>query len=355
MKYIGVDLHQNFSQIFLHDKETEETIERRIPNEFDAISSFFTQFDGDCKVAIEATRNWYWLVDLLQSMGTDVILSNPVQTKAIAYARVKNDKVDARMLSQLLENDLLAEAWIPSPEQRRVREMLRMRLRLVKIRTMAKNVIRSSLAKLNVRTEHQDIWRGRGREELESVTLEEPYDMIIDQLLEIIDLATDFIMRWERKVKERVKKDKEAMDNCRLLETHPGIGDISAFTILYESGPISRFSFLDDYIPYVGLSPKTRGSADKYRTGHLSKQANMYLKWIYVEIATHIIRMGKGPLWLYYQKKRWHRGKPVAKIALAREIATDVYFMLRDNIDYATFLKRGKERRAGHASEKANL
>lgn len=109
MKYIGVDLHQNFSQIFSFDKDTGETLERRLPNEFDAISGFFSQFDRDCKVAVEVGRNWYWFVDLLQSMGIDVMLSNPVQTKAIAYARVKNDKVDARMLSKLLENDLLTK------------------------------------------------------------------------------------------------------------------------------------------------------------------------------------------------------------------------------------------------------
>jgi len=149
MKYIGVDLHQKFSQIFSLDKETGETIEKRVPNEFDAIGKFFSQFDSDCKVTVEATRNWYWFVDLLQFMNIDVTLSNPVQTKAIAYARVKNDKVDAKMLSRLLENDLIPEAWIPSPEERQIREMLRMRLRLVKIRTMTKNVVRSSLAKLN--------------------------------------------------------------------------------------------------------------------------------------------------------------------------------------------------------------
>ena len=82
----------------------------------------------------------------------------------------------------------------------------------------------------------------------------------------------------------------------------------------------------------------------------------MYLKWIYVAIATHIIRMRKGLLWNYYQKKMWHRGKPVAKIALARKIAVDVYYILKDKIDYSTFLDRGvQKRRAGHTSEKASL
>jgi len=94
------------------------------------------------------------------------------------------------------------------------------------------------------------------------------------------------------------------LNSCKLLETHSGVGDISVFTILYESGPINRFPFPDRYIAYVGLAPKTKGSADKYRTGHLSKQANMYLKWIYVEVATHVIRTGKGKLWDYYQKRR---------------------------------------------------
>ncbi len=327
-----------------------------MPNEFDAVGKFFSQFGSDCKVAVEATRNWYWFVDLLQSMSIDVTLSNPVQTKAIAYARVKNDKVDARMLSRLLENDLIPSAWIPSPEERRIREMLRMRLRWIKIRTMTKNVVRSSLAKLNVKLKHTDIWNGKGGEELKDLVLEEPYQEIIDECREIIELTSYFIEIWQKKIKKAVKCNKEVLNSCKLLETHPGIGYISAFTILYESGPINRFPFPDRYIAYVGLAPKTKGSADKYRSGHLSKQANMYLKWIYVEVATHVIRIGKGKLWNYYQKEMHRKGKSVAKIALARKISTDCYYILKDRINYITFLERGtRKRRAGHASEKTGL
>lgn len=344
MKYIGVDLHNNFSQVFSLDKETGETIEKRVPNEFSDMCNFFSPLAGNCKVAVEATRNWYWFVDLLQSMNIDVVLSNPVQTKAISYARVKNDKVDAKMLSNLLENDLLPESYIPNREERKVREMLRMRMRMVKNRTMMKNIVRSSLAKLNIKLEHGDIWNGEGREELESLNLESPYQEIIDQSLEMIDITTNYISTWEKKLQEAIKDNKEVIDSCKLLGTHPGIGTLSALTILYESGPVTRFRSADIYTAYAGLVPKTKGSADKYRSGHLSKQANMYLKWIYVETAIHTMRMWKSPLRDFYQKKMWHRGKPIARIALARKIAVDAYYILKDRINYTTFLERGTKK-----------
>ena len=223
--------------------------------------------------------------------------------------------------------------------------MLRMRLRLIKIRTMIKNVVRSSLAKLNVKLKHNDIWNGEGEEELKDLVLEDPYQEVIDQCSEIVGLMNCFVEIWEKKIRKAVKCNEEALNNCSLLKTHPKIGDISAFTILYESGSINRFHFPDKYVAYVGLAPKTRGSADKYRTGHLSKQANMYLKWIYVKAATHVIRIGKERLWDYYQKEMHRKGKSVVKIALARKITTGCYYILKNRIDYTTFLKRETQTR----------
>ncbi|MEO0094889.1 MAG: transposase [candidate division WOR-3 bacterium] len=115
MNYCGIDLHKKFLQIHLSDEQMKER-STRLQNDETAIRSFFEPFRNNCKVAVEATGNWYWLVDLLEELNLDVSLVNPLQTKAIAYARVKTDKVDAWVLTHLLRTNFLATCWIPDKE-----------------------------------------------------------------------------------------------------------------------------------------------------------------------------------------------------------------------------------------------
>jgi len=345
MFYVGVDLHKSFTQVYGFNDATGEVVERRVSNDKGSIRAVMSQFGENAKVVLEATRNWYWFVDLLQEMGIDVVLSNPLQTKAIAYAKVKTDKVDARMLSHLLRADLIPFAWIPSMEERGIREMLRTRLTLVRIRARFKNLVRSILAKLNIVLSHGDIWRGKGRKELEQLNLPSPYNEILPHYLSIIDNLDKYIEEWNRKIERIAKETPEVF----LLKSVPGIGTISALTILYETGPIDRFPSAKRYSSYAGLVPRVKGSGGKFKTGHLSRQANMYLKWIYVEIATGIVRIGKGYLYEYYKKQMYKKGKNVAKIALARKISRMVYHLLKQHITYDTFVERNvnKMRRTG--------
>lgn len=339
MNYCGIDLHKDFSQIHLCDEELRES-STRLKNDETIIRGFFETLRGNCKVVVEATGNWYWLVDLLQSLNLDVSLANPLQTKAIAYARVKTDKVDAKTLTHLLRTDLLPTCWIPEREQRNNRDMLRSRLTLVKIRTQCKNIIRGMLEKFNIKLPFSNIWEGIGREALEKVSLSMPYYEFLKQLLVQIDNLTPQIDYWEKKIREQIPLSEDAQ---RLLKV-PGIGNIWALTILYETGPIVRFPNAKRYVAYAGLVPKTKGTSDKYWNGHLCKQANMYLKCAYMEVATSALRVHDidQKLILYYRRTAKRKGEGVAKVALARKIATIVYHMLREKIDYATCMERNK-------------
>lgn len=198
---------------------------------------FFEPFKDNCKVAVEATGYWYWLVDLLQELNLEVFLANPLQTKAIAYARVKNDKVDAETLTHLLKANLLPTCWIPDKEQRTDRDMLRARARLVMIRTLCKNIVRSNLAKFNIVLPFTNIWEGPGRESLENVCFPPVVGEFIKQMLVHIDHLTQQIDYWEEKINEKIRLSESAQ---RLL-TVLGVGKIWALTILYETGPIARF------------------------------------------------------------------------------------------------------------------
>jgi transposase len=331
---------------------------RQLANEPRVVRKFFRALEAPCKIAVESTANWYWLVDLLQELELDVVLSNPVQTKAIAHARIKNDKVDAQTLAQLLSADLLPTCWMPTRADRNIRELLRTRLGLLVFRTRFKNIIRSVLAKFNINLEHSNIWDGAGRDDLESVltpndrktlnrlTLDPPYPEIIHQALVHVDLLTEQIADWETKIHRLVKITPAA----RQLTTVPGIGELSALTILYESGPMDRFPSAKHYTSYAGLVPRCLGSAGKYWRGKLFKQANMYLKRIYIEIALAAMRARQTDTRLkaFYRHTFNRKGMAVARIALARKIAGIVYHMQTKDIDYATCMTYNKM--AGQAS-----
>lgn len=149
----GVDLHKKFFTFCSLDDRTGNEIEGKVYNDSpEELQKYLRKFDAPGEVAVEATRNWYWFVDMLQEAGIKVHLSNPKQTKAITWARVKNDKVDAKMLCYLLKSHLLPTCWIPEKPWRDVREMVRYRTKLVRISTQLKNMIRSYLGKQNIHT-----------------------------------------------------------------------------------------------------------------------------------------------------------------------------------------------------------
>lgn len=134
MVHVGVDLHKRVSQVALLTADGELT-QHRLENGPSTIRNFFERLPAPAPVAIEASATWWWLVDLLESLGHQPVLSHPKQTKAIAAARLKNDRVDAERLVLLLRGDLLPPVWIPPRELREMRELLRHRVSLVWIRT----------------------------------------------------------------------------------------------------------------------------------------------------------------------------------------------------------------------------
>lgn len=358
MNYIGIDLHRKFSQVDVYDDTTDTEITQRLTNDQEAMRKFFQLYPPDSRVTVEATGNWNWLVDLLQQLQMDVALANPLQTKVIAHARVKNDKVDARMLNHLRRTDLLPTCWLPTPTDRNQRDSLRIRLNLIHCRTQFRNAIRAILAKFNINLTPYNIWRGSGRDALLAITrprdpncpeaqrLPPIYGLAINQYLWHADCLSDQIEAWEKTLDQQMALSAEA----KRLMTFPGIGKLSAFTILYETGPITRFPDAKRYAAYVGLVPKTKSSADKQRHGHLCKQANMYLKRIFVEVALHASRSRytDDRLIKYHQRIMKRKGKGIARIALARKITGLVYYMLKDEIDYQTVM--AKNNMAGRAS-----
>ena len=336
MVHVGIDLDKRSSQIAVLT-EDGEIAQQRLPNDAGVLEKFFAQFPPQTPVAIEASGTWWWLVDLLEQLGHRPVLSNPKQTKAIAAARLKNDRVDAERLGLLLRGDLLPTVWIPPAGLREARELVRHRIQLVWLRGVIRNRLQAMLARRNLQPASGKSWlTQRGQRELKQLPLREVPSRIREDcaaLLPTLDaqirrLDAELVTRWGRDL--RVQR----------LTTIPGIGPFIAIVLVLELGDIHRFASAKRVASYVGLTPRVRGSAGRVRAGHITKEGNRLLRWVLVLAATQAIRR-PGPLrsWFHAVKKR--RGKKVARVALARRLAEIVFHVWQQECDYFTVVRHG--------------
>lgn len=171
MLHVGVDLHKRVSQVAVLSEDGALS-QHRLTNDPGHVRQFFATLPSPAQVAIEASGTWWWLVDLLDQLGHHPVLSHPKQTKAIAAARLKNDRVDAARLALLMPGDLLPTVWIPPADLREARELLRHRVRLVWVRTGIKNQVQALLARRNLQPSSGRIWMTvRGLRKLASLPL----------------------------------------------------------------------------------------------------------------------------------------------------------------------------------------
>src|SRR5215813_10596328 len=163
MVYVGIDLHRKRSQIAVLDEQGAQLLSRRIVNDPDTFLELLQGLGDDAEIALEATYGWEWLADLLEEAGFELHLSHPLRTKAIAAARVKTDAVDARTLAHLLRADLLPEAYVAPRELRDLRDLLRHRVVLTRMRSALKNRVHALLARQGIQNDHSDLFGQAGR------------------------------------------------------------------------------------------------------------------------------------------------------------------------------------------------
>lgn len=336
MVHVGVDLHKRMSQIAVLT-EDGELVERRLANDATRLEQFFAQLPPQTPVAIEASATWWWLVDLLERIGHQPVLSNPKQTKAIAAARLKNDRVDAQRLALLLRGDLLPTVWIPPAALREARELIRHRVSLVWLRGEIRNRLLAMLARRNLQPTRATRWMTvRGQRELQALPLGPIPTTIREDCLALLPQLDAQIRRLDEDLRQRWGDDPRV----RRLMTLPGIGPFTAILLLLELGDIQRFPTAKHLASYVGLTPRVRASAERIRPGHISKEGNRLVRWALVLAATQAARQ-PGPLRAWFRVLKHRKGTKIARVGLARRLVELVYHLWKDNCDYFAVLRRG--------------
>lgn len=330
MLHAGLDMHKRFSVVTITDDSGKEVVSgKRLNNDEGEIRSFFADFDDDVRVVLEAGGNWYWMCDLLDSMVIDNRLCHPMKTKAIASARIKTDKIDSGILAHLGRMDFVPEAYKPDMETRHLRELLRYRASIVKVRTATKNKVHALLARLNITNPYTDLFGKKGLSYLERLELLTVYREALDGYLRLLSAVEGEIVTAEALINGARAESGDA----QLLETIPGVGPILSLTILAEVGDVTRFHSAKHLASCAGLVPSVSQSGNSTRHGHITRAGSAWLRWALVEAAIHASTR-RGPLRDYYTKLKRRKGNKIARVAVARKLATYVYHMLREGKEF---------------------
>jgi transposase len=251
MLYVGLDVHRRRTQVSVMDEDGHELFNRNVPNDPERLADVLCGAEPGTPVAFESAYGWGWLAELLEDMGLEAHLAHAKSCKAIAHARLKNDRVDARILAHLLRADLLPEAWIAPRPVKELRMVLRHRAALVRQRTVMKSRIRAVLADRGIDAP-EALWDRPGRQWLAQLELPSVECHVVDDLCGLIDAIQAPIGRLERQIRALAKPDPRV----DALQHLPGIGLLTAMTLVAEIGDISRFADARKLCAWSGMTPK---------------------------------------------------------------------------------------------------
>jgi transposase len=330
MLYAGVDTHKKYSRVVVTDGRGQMVAQASLSNDLVSFKEFFLQMNEPVKSVVEAGRTWGIIYDMLEDLGADPILANPLKARAIAEAKIKTDSIDARTLADLLRADLIPTVHVPSREVRAQKNLLRQRLWLVGIRTMVKNRIHHILDRNHVvMAQHSDIFGTAGRREMERLDIPAPDCQLLKAHLEILDDIKEQISSTEKWIAEAVDDHPGTV----IVRTVPGIGKIFAPLIALEIDDIKRFYNPGKLCAYAGLVPSTYASGGKVRHGRLISSCNRWLKWAFVE-AAWIAQRTSPYCHDYFERIKRRKGANSAATALARRLCEITWHCLTENRPY---------------------
>jgi transposase len=216
-----------------------------------------------------------WVRDTLTGAGWEVKVAHTRKVRDVAPLACKADRAHARVLAELCRRDLVPELWVASLEDREVRERLRGRMHLVRMRASAMNRIFGLLTQWGLRLSLKRLRAPGAMELLEGRGVPAVWRRSIAESLAVIDLLDECIALIDRELGPLASADARVV----LLDTIPGVGELLGLTIASEIGDVARFGSPRKLIGYAGLAPKINQSGDRSRTGALSKAGSRTLRW----------------------------------------------------------------------------
>ena len=333
MVIIGCDFHPSFEQVAIFDNSTGEISERRLGHRAEA-ERFYRGLAGEqVRVGMEACGHYPWFERLLAELGIELWLGDAAKIRASVVRKQKTDRRDAEHMLKLLREERFPQIWVPSLEERDARQLLVHRHKQVQTRTRIKNQLQAMALSQGVQRKRK-LWTEAGRAELEKLELLPYAAERRKQLLETLDRLEVEIAELQRRVEEEAKRRPAAVR----LQTHPGVGPVTALAMVLTLGPAKRFASAKQVGSYFGLIPSEHSSGGRQQLGRISKQGNSFLRFLLVEAGQTAARYDQE-LGRFYRRLAVRKHRGLAKVAVARKLATRLYLMLREDWDYAQLCK----------------
>jgi transposase len=334
------------SKLHTWDNESGEFGKRRLdqPEEAEQFYGELKQRNLAVRVGMEASGHARWFERLLRELEFELWIGDAAEIRTKRVRKQKTDHQDAQLLLRLLTGDRFPRIWVPDAENRDLRQLLWHRHRLVQMRTRVMNQLH--VVALNEGLQRKKaLWRPAGCKEMESLALAPWAGRRRQDLLELLDQLTPQIQKLTQALELEVEKRAVA----RRLKTHPGVGPLTALAFELVIGTPDRFHCGKQIASYAGLVPEENSSGNRRRLGHISKQGNVLLRFLLVEAAQVTVRSQAQ-----WRSKFFHlalrRGRKIAKVAMARKLAVQLYWMWRQGWIRASFKRFGS-----HAGEPGNL
>lgn len=332
MIHVGIDLHSRNMTLAAVNNNGELIAERKISNSSILLEQFFADLPRPVQAVVECTSFWFWLADWCSKHHIPLILAHAKMLKAISYAKVKTDAVDARTLADLLRADLIPKAHQPPLDQRELRERTRARLRMIEHRRLVQSRLWHLAAKYNVIIDEVG-WRYLDRVE----------HLLTNRLPAAVHLESRLLIGQIRQIQQDITTIEhditaQAPFHPRVdrLKDLPGFGLVCSWTVLAEIGDITRFPSEREFTSYCRLVPGSKDSAGKQRHRRGNKDGNRYLRTVYNQAAV-IALTRYGVVREFYNKIKRRSGKQVARTVVAKELAKITWHMLSKDEPYKGF------------------
>ena len=335
--YIGVDFHARQQTISYLTTEEGEIHQLQLDHgKPDEVRAFYQQFAGQrVVVGFESSGYAAWFEELLEELGCEIWIGHATAIRLFARRRQKNDRRDADLILDWLMSGDFPRIHRYSAESREVLQQLRYRQRLVKMRTMVVNSLLFLATSRGIKLRSQ-LQSRRGQERLRQIALPQPLGQQRDEMCQLLlELSPkiDKVQSWlEAKAEQDVRVQR--------LRTQYGIGPLTGLCLVHTLECVERFANPRKVTAYVGFDPVEDSSSERRRIGSISKQGSRLLRFLLVEAGQVAVRKDQD-LARVYQRVRLRRGHAKAKVAVGRRLLVRAFIMLRDEIDYADFQRRG--------------
>ena len=321
--YIGLDVHKKGSVYCCQDESGNVIRAGQLPHNLEAIRELIGSGGKATRVALEATGSWQHVAAMLEAEGAEVVLSHPRRTRAIASAKVKTDAIDARTLADLLRVGLLPQAYLAPPATQELRRLVRTRASMVESRTRFKNQVHGVLTQAGLYT----LWRtpsgelaGRGWQD---------WSCLPGQSGRGHSACGDRPNLGDGEASgEGVAEATGVVQRVPSLEHHSRVWPGHQRGLSGRDGDVWRFKRARHLLSYLGIVPRVHSSGGKTRFGRLTKEGPPLARNVLVQAAYPAIRKSPELRELYDKTKQRH-GSQVARIAVARKLATKAFHTLR--------------------------